>query len=259
MECNHFRQSIEQALEIFFKYLDERDPAVRQPPPEGLAAFDFIVDYYTTRLVNVVKIFPGDPLAIVCDPHDLYQHAWSALWLKGGSIKKRTPAGVCAWLKMVVHNYKSDLREEVAGEMKLEFDDDGNESRLEAVLCRMVELEVIPEPCPPEAVYHRYRLLCRFIRRALTRLDNREEEILRLSRRGYTLTEIARAMNFSNLNAASSFKKRVLAKLATRLHLLFLRELKLCKRGDDNYDVIADWAERFHRKGENRRCVIRNR
>ena len=259
-EYKHSREDIAQALATFFAYADRRDLAARQIPPEVLAAFDVIVGYYTVRLKNVVKIFPNESLGRICDAQDLYFHAWSKLWREGGKIKNRTPAGVCSWLKAVVRNHRIDLQRKLSSrEVSGWWNDDSGESRLEQTRLEMEACDLIPKLGWPDEVYCRYRLLFKLIREACTRLNDREQQVLRLAWRQYTLAEIARDMQFNSLNAVSSFKKRTLEKLAKRLYLLLLREYD--RPGGDLHEkeVIEEWKERFHQQRENKRCVIRTK
>jgi RNA polymerase sigma factor (sigma-70 family) len=252
------REDIVQALTIFFRYAERREPAARQIPREVLVAFDVIVDYYTTRLKNVVKVFPGESLARFCDAQDLYFHAWGKLWREGHTIKSRTPAGVCAWLKMVVRNHRINLQRKLSSrEISGPWNENERESRLDQARHEMEDCGLIPPLSWPDEVYFRYRLLSKLVREALTKLNDREQEVLRFTWRGRTLAEIMRLMQFNSLNAASSFKKRALEKLAKRLYLLFLREYD--RPGGDLHakEVIEEWKERFHQQRENKRCVIR--
>ena len=259
-ESKHSREDIVQALAIFFRYADRCEPAARQIPLEVLAAFDVIVDYYTTRLKNVVKVFPGESLARICDAQDLYFYAWSKLWREGHTIKNRTPAGVCAWLKTVVRNHRIDLQRKLTSrEISGSWNDDDGESRLDQTRREMEDCDLIPKLSWPDEVYFRYRLLFKLIREAFTRLNAREQEVLRLAWRKNTLAEIMRRMQFHSLNAVSSFKKRALEKLAKRLYLLILREYD--RPGGDLHEkeVIEEWKERFHQQRKNKRCIIRTK
>jgi hypothetical protein len=263
-QSNHSRDErlrIEQALATFFSYADLRCSAAGTIPPAVSEAFDIIVGYYTIRLKNVVKVFPSDSLARICDSQDLHFHAWSTLWLRGHEIKNRTPAGVCAWLKTVVRNYKLDMRIKLERlELNVRWpNDDDSGPRLDRTRTEMENCDLIPKLCWPDEVYFRYRLLCKLIREALTKLNAGEEEILRLAWKRHSLAEISRMMQFPSLNAASSFKKRALEKLAKRLYLLFLREYDRPAADLHEQEIIEEWKERFYKQGENKRCVVRIR
>ncbi len=259
-EGKHSREDIVQALAIFFRYASWREPAARQIPPEVLAAFDVIVEYYSTRLKNVVKIFPGESLARICDAQDLYFYAWGKLWREGHTIRNRTPAGVCAWLKTVVRNHRISLQRKLTSrEISGDWNKDDGESRLDQTRREMEDCGLIPPLHWPDEVYFRYRLLFKLVREAFTKLNAREQKVLRLAWQGNTLAEVMRKTQFNSLNAVCSFKKRALEKLAKRLYLLMLREYD--RPGGDLHakEVIEDWKERFHQQRENKRCFIRTK
>ncbi len=254
------RIRLKWALEVLFDYLDHRNTAHDDPPPEVEQAMGFIIAYYTARLKNVVKLFPSDYFARSYDSRDLFYHAWSALWLNGHRIKNRTPAGVCAWLKNVIRNHKLDLRdklrrfEPIGWQSAEEF-----ESLLEQTGMLLANIGLLPDFYSEDEVYFRYQLLEAFIARALPKLCTREQRVIHLASAKYSLEEIARDMQFPSRNAVSSFKKRAFEKLAKRLYILFLRDLDHPATGLHEKDIIAEWIQRFHRQGEKKRCVIRTR
>lgn len=251
------RADLKKALEDFFGYITHSCAAAGDPPPQVQAAFGIIVDYYTQRLKNFVKLFPREYLNRIYDSRDLFYHAWGALWRNGHCITQRTPAGVCAWLKRVIRNHKLDMRRKHQRLDPLGWSSaEEIDARLHQTAGILSSLGLLPDHYGDDEIFYRHALLCELMNVALATLKSREQRVIQLSRAQNSLDEIVRAMGFTSRRAASSFKKRAYEKLAQRLLLLFRRELNRAAADLRRKGVLEEWVARFHRRGMKKRALI---
>lgn len=237
---------ITAALRVIFAFFDQRGPN-STTPCAVVKAFDIIVTYYTLRLKHVIKMYPSDCIRRVVSPEDLYQYAWLKFWLHGGSIKQRTPAGVCAWLQRVIIHYKLNLGRFCS--RLAPWDDLDPEFELSFADARdfMVDSRLLSKTCEDfDAIEFRWQLLNELYEKAMARLNARQQEIIRLDRKPCSLAEIMKIMGFPSVSAASSFKSRSYKALLKQMYLLCVRELDNPRANLDHKAVIEEWLECHH-------------
>lgn len=233
---------IKRALAEFFEFLDEGRcdyGAIKK-------ALETIVVYYGPRLKSVVGLAPSDCINGIVESRDLYQHAWFKLMERGAGIKLRTPAGVCAWLKRVVINYKINLKRSCARLTPLD-----NYLTMEGALCIeeirsfLERWHLLPSTCEEiDEIEFRWQYLQELFGKALGKLNGRQQEILRLEREGRSPAEIMKIMGFPSVGAANCFKSRSYKALKKQLYMLFLRELENPRVNLRRKAVIEEWLDR---------------
>lgn len=247
-DFNDEENSVYQALALFFAFLDSKSAVNLDPPPQVTDAFGVIAAYYTPRLKGVVRIFPSDCINRVVESKDLYQHAWLKLWQKGAGIRRRTPAGVCAWLKCVVIHHKINLKRSCFRLDRLDehYDADG-ELYFDDVRTFMESWYLISETCDDFNEFQfRWQILQDLFGEGLAKLNARQQQIIKLDRDGYSLAEIMKSMQFPSISATSSFKSRSFKALQKQLYLLCVRELDNPRISLERKAIIEEWMNHYH-------------
>jgi len=242
---------LNSALCLFFDYADQRSFVAIDPPPEVQEALGIIMAYYDERLKNIVKLFPNEYLLRIYDSRDLYAYAWGKFWENGHGIEMRTPAGVYAWLKRVISNHKYDMRKK--HRYLVPWDDQIEEENASRFEITGILLEKLGSLGDNDDDYGRYKLLHEFVEKALTKLGERQQQVIKLAMEKHSLEEIACTMNFPSRNSVSSFKKRAFKKLAGHLYILFIMEFDRPTGPRRKKVVIEDWIERFYERGGEKR------
>lgn len=264
--------SIGNALQIFFDFVDARQRLDEALPPKVREAFKEIIAYYTPRLSSALRLDPGDRL--YC-PDFLYNYGWTQLWQFGRNItRNRTVAGVFMWLKRTLCRRQSEILKFYALERKLMFclgaciNDDGDS----ADAFMDAELQNPKFGQNADAQY-RFNLLYTYYQTALARLQQRQQQIIKLSKlhamfRHYrqdlaleaaapdddmrcdnddyaSLIEIKKIMGFGSLDAVKAFKRRALKALVTELSRLFKREINQTCGDVVRREILEEWLERY--------------
>lgn len=241
------QEMIQEALDLFFVHRDRHDASTTDPPLEVERAVNTIVAYYTQRLIKVVRLLPTGYLARIYESQDLYCYAWATLWLEGARIKHRTPAGVYQWLKRVILNHKIDVEDECRrlGEL--------------APLAKIERLLYQPELKEflwDDELQYRWDLIQEFFEKALGRLDERRQQVIKLVWEGRSLDEIKCRFNFPSRNAVSTCKRRALQRIAHLMGMLLKRELDTPGTDLRRREIIVELLERFHQTGGASQCLI---
>jgi len=244
------KEPVHEALEAFFSYVDRRSATDANPPPEVNDAFETIMRYYTGRLKRVVRLLPSEYFLRMYESEDLYNYAWAKFWLHGQTIKIRTAAGVYRWLKTVIINHKTDLKKKYGDLTDLE-----PLNKIEKFL-QEPDSRAGGELMEDGEVQYRCELIREFFEKALSKLNQRRQQVIRLVNEGHSLADIAQRMNFSSRNAVSSFKRRAFKRIAEHLGVLFARELN--HRGGDlrRKEIIVELLERFNLGGGTLQCLM---
>jgi len=239
------KEPIHEALEVFFAYMDRLSATDADPPPEVNGAFETIMRHYTGRLKRVARLLPSEYFLRMYESEDLYNHAWAKFWLHGHAIKIRTAASVYRWLKTVIIRHKTDL--------KKKYGDLNEMEPLDKIAKYLGEPE---HEADDDKVQYRCELIREFFEKALARLNERRQQVIRLVNEGHSLADIAQRMNFSSSNAVSSFKRRAFKRIAQHLGVLFVCELN--DRGGDwrRKEIIVELLERFNLEGDTLQCLM---
>jgi DNA-directed RNA polymerase specialized sigma24 family protein len=246
-EARKEREFIREALKTFFDYVDCGDSTAANPPPRVEQAFKTIVEYYTQRLIKVVRLLPTKYISRVLDSNDLYLHAVAMLWQKGRQIRNRTEAGVYQWLKTVIIHYKLDVENECLSLSALEPLD-----KIERLLYDPDLREFLWD----DEVQYRCDLIWEFFEKALSRLDERRRQVIRLVLEGKSVAEIKKLLGFPTKNAVSSYKRKAFEKIAKHLNILLLRELDSPTVDLRRKEIIEELLERFYYRGDDPPCLL---
>jgi hypothetical protein len=267
--------SVGNALQIFFDFVDARQRLDEALPPKVREAFKEIIAYYTPRLSSALRLDPGDRL--YC-PDFLYNYGWTQLWRFGRNItRNRTVAGVFMWLKRTLCRRQSEILKFYALERKLMFCldaciKDGGGFAGHANDFLDAELQN-PQFGKMADAQYRFNLLCSYYQTALAQLNQRQQQIIKLSKlhamfQHYrqelnfetaaadgdmgcenedhaSLIEIKKLMGFSSLDAVKAFKRRALKALVTELSRLFKKDISQTVGDMVRQEILEEWLERY--------------
>ena len=175
---------ISSALQIFFGFVDGRQTLEQELPPNVSKAFREIMAYYTPRLAAALQLDPNDRL--FCPDH-LFNYGWTQLWKFSQNLtRNRSVAGVFAWLKRTLSRRQSEIFKFYALERKLMLcldvclNDGGGFSRhaddfMDAEL-QNPQFEKIAD------AKYRFHLLDSYYRAALARLNQRQQQAIKLGK-----------------------------------------------------------------------------
>jgi DNA-directed RNA polymerase specialized sigma24 family protein len=245
-EARNEREFIREALKIFFEYADRADSTTADPPLRVEHAFKTIVEYYTQRLSKIVSLLPTKYISRVLESDDLYLHAVTMLWQKGGQVRNRTEAGVYQWLKAVIIHNKLDTDRK--------FSSLGELVPLDKIEKLLIDPE-LKEFLWDDEVQYRCDLIREFFEKALSKLNERRQQVIRLVTEGSSLAEIQNRLNFSTTNAVSTYKRKAFARIAEQLKILLLHEL--ASTSDlRRKAIIEELLERFYYGGDEPPCLL---
>jgi len=261
---------ISGALQIFFDFVDGRRTLDEALPQNVRIAFNEIIAYYTPRLSSALRLDPRDRL--YC-PDFLFNYGWTQLWKFGQNItRNRSVAGVFMWLKRTLTRRQSEILKFYALERKLMFcleaclNDSGFAADFMDAELQNPKFEKIAD------AQYRFNLLDSYYRTALARLNQRQQQAIKLSQlhamfqhyrqdlipgetasddfavdesaAGSSLTEIKKFLGFRSLDAVKAFKRRALQALVKELSRLFRKDIDQTNGDMARREILEEWIER---------------